>query len=139
MTCRHIGHHLLGRVIFLLLAVVPCSLSGCGITMQLGKLPRTMDVDGALTVGVSTTEDVRNALGPPRGKGRSLFPTESRAQDVWYYYYEEGTVTLVPFRASAQHLFLFVYFCGGKYDGYLWFSTLPSATTSNFASSGSGE
>ena len=74
---------------------------------------------GDLKVKSSTKADVLNALGPPRGGGRSQFPVEDSPRELWWYYYEEGTLK------DSQRIFLFIFFDSNRYDGHLWFSTLP--------------
>jgi len=72
-----------------------------------------------LTVGRSTADEVRSKLGTPVGKGRSYMPYQAKHVDVWTYYYELGTLS------DSRRTFLFVYLDRGKYDGHMWFSSLP--------------
>ena len=72
-----------------------------------------------LQIGVSTSEQVRTALGAPFGEGRSYLPFQSEQVDMWSYYYEIGTME------DDRRTFLFVYLDNGIYDGHMWFSSLP--------------
>jgi hypothetical protein len=72
-----------------------------------------------LTVGQSTAEEVQSKLGAPLGKGRSYMPYQAKHVDIWTYYYELGTLE------DTRRTFLFVYIDQGKYDGHMWFSSLP--------------
>ena len=90
---------------------------GC-MSMRFGRQPDTRQLE-QLERGTSTKADVLRLLGPPSGGGRSQFPVEDRARDLWCYYYEESTMK------DAQRIFLFVYFLEGRFDGYMWFSSLP--------------
>lgn len=102
----------------LLLALALLLASGCGITAKLGRMPDTSRLE-SLKLKTSTKSEVLEALGSPKGGGRSQFPPEERPRELWYYYYEEGTLK------DSQRIFLFVFFDEGRYDGHLWFSTLP--------------
>jgi hypothetical protein len=94
------------------------ALAGC-ISVKVGRLPDKSVLEGKLRRGESTKDEVRSALGPPRGGGRMMLPIEGHARDLWYYYYEEGTLS------EDQRIFLYVFFAGDAYDGYMWFSSLP--------------
>lgn len=123
---RGSGRHMLGddgsRITVLLLfsALVLALLSeGCmNIQMRIGKR-----VDPAsltqLVVGKSTQSDVVARLGAPTGKGRAMLPIESEPRTLWSYYYEEGDMN------DSRRIFLFIFFKGDVYDGYMWFSSLP--------------
>ena len=47
-----------------------------------------------------------------------MLPGTTTPQPTWTYYYEAGT-----FR-DARRQYLWVYFDGDVYDGYMWFSSL---------------
>jgi hypothetical protein len=87
--------------------------------MRIGNRPNTDRLETALRVGESTRADVRAALGEPFGTGRSMLPIDPAPRTVWSYYYEEGDLK------EARRIFLFVYFNQDRYDGYMWFSSLP--------------
>ena len=52
-----------------------------------------------------------------------MFPNADQPRDLWYYYYGEATMS------DAHQFFLFVYFDRDRYDGYMWFSSLPKGIT----------
>ena len=93
---------------------------GCGdIRMRIGNRPNPDLLETVLRVGESTRADVRAALGQPFGTGRSMASIDPAPRTVWSYYYEEGDLK------DARRIFLFVYFNQDRYDGYMWFSSLP--------------
>lgn len=95
-------------------------ITGCGnITVRAGYKPNLIALEKTLTQGVSTEQDVAKALGTPVGKGREMLPFMDKPRDTWTYYYEEGDLT------DDRRLFLFVFFANQRYDGYMWFSSLP--------------
>jgi len=106
---------LTGGLIVLLL------LPGCAMALRFGRMPDLVPLESQLEPGRSTREDVRAALGEPRGSGRVFFPSDREPRDVWYYYYEEATTK------EAQRIFLYVFFNEDRYGGYMWFSSLPGA------------
>jgi len=93
--------------------------SGCGIQMVAGSRPNIDVLEKSLRMGESTAADVSAALGEPNGKGRAMLPIESKPRTMWSYYYEEGTLE------DDRRMFLFVYFDQDRFDGYMWFSSLP--------------
>jgi len=113
-------------------AGLACLLSllaaGCS-RYTVGTLPVTEALETTLRLGESTSTEVIAALGKPSGQGGVMLPVlDKRARKSWTYYFEKGHVT-----GGAQgpnvdmgHIYLFVYFVDGVYDGYLWFSSLPS-------------
>jgi len=99
-------------------------VTGCeSMIIRLGQKPDTAQLEKALIPRVSTTDDVRAALGPAKGRGRVMLPTDEKPRDLWYYYYEEATLS------DDRRIFLFVFLDGDRYDGYLWFSSLPGEPT----------
>jgi hypothetical protein len=58
-------------------------------------------------------------------QGRALLPIDEgdAPRTVLTYYYEQATMQ------DARRLFLFVFLDGDRYDGYLWFSSLPRAAS----------
>lgn len=95
-------------------------ITGCSdITVRAGNKPNLIALEKTLTQGVSTEQDVAKALGTPVGKGREMLPFMDKPRDTWTYYYEEGDLT------DDRRLFLFVFFANQRYDGYMWFSSLP--------------
>jgi hypothetical protein len=76
-------------------------------------------VESALRVGESTSADVLKVLGEPLGKGRAMLPIDPQPRTLWAYFYAEGDLN------DSRGMFLFVYFLRDRYDGYMWFSSLP--------------
>ena len=107
-------------------------LAGCGdsIKYYAGTKPNTRLLETTLRIGSSTKDDVRTALGEPNGNGGFMLPVVDAApRDTWTYYFEDSEIGAkegkIDWRASR--VFLFVYFDRGRYDGFLWFSSLPDA------------
>jgi hypothetical protein len=91
-------------------------LSGCATTMRVGAPPRTDRLKG-LTVGVSTAQEVRQALGEPRGSGMARGSAIQQPRRILYYEYME---------AEGQRIgltLLVVFLHEDRYDGHLWFSS----------------
>lgn len=99
-------------------------LAGCvgGVSIRSGRWVDPTLLESRLTVGVSTRADVRRVLGVPLGGGAALLPGMPGPRTQWYYYYEQGTLE------DDRRQFLFVFFDGDAYDGYLWFSSLLEGT-----------
>jgi hypothetical protein len=111
------------------IATIGCAalVTGCAsIVVRGGRPLQTAGWQEALHVGTSTREEVMRVLGEPIGQGRALLPVDvgEDPRTVWTYYYEEATME------DARRLFLFVFLNGERYDGYLWFSSLPAPTAS---------
>jgi hypothetical protein len=90
------------------------------------KRPDMKVLEGRLKLGASSKQEVLDALGKPTGDGGTFLAVDPKPRETWTYYYEEGTVRLdQPATFETRRTFLFVYFDGGRYDGYMWFSSLP--------------
>ncbi len=101
-------------------AIISIVTSGC-VTMnyRVGTRPDPSVLEKNLKVGKSTSEEVIGALGRPDGKGAAMFTMYSQPSQLWSYYYEEGTME------EARRIFLFIFMNEDRYDGYMWFSSLP--------------
>lgn len=111
---RLAGISILGlAVVFLLLT------ASCVGRIRIGSRPYTDHLERSLRLGESTRADALAVLGLPYGKGRVMFPIDTKPRTIWSYYYEEGDLK------DARRIFLFVYFDEDRYDGYMWFSSLP--------------
>lgn len=98
-------------------------LSGCGtIQVRAGSKPNVNALQ-ALQPGKSTKQEVLAALGKPEGRGRSMLPWQDSPRILWSYYYEEGAMNLGG-KSDDRRIFLFVFFKGDRFDGYMWFSSL---------------
>ncbi len=84
-------------------------------------------LEGKLRPGESSAAEVKAALGEPSGNGVVLLPIDARPRKMWSYYYEKGLIKAGSggnIDADMRRTFLFVYFDGDRYDGYMWFSSL---------------
>jgi hypothetical protein len=108
-----------------IVALVPSLLAGCGVMhVRAGKKPDTGALQKSLHVGRSTEQQVRALLGDPDGRGRSMLPWQASPRTVWSYYYEEGVIDLGGGNSDDRRIFLYVFFDGDRFDGYMWFSSL---------------
>jgi hypothetical protein len=48
-----------------------------------------------------------------------MLPIDPKARTMWSYYYQVGNLD------DARMIYLFVHFDEDRYDGYMWFSSLP--------------
>lgn len=103
------------------LALSCAVLGGCVSQLQVvaGRKVDPGALEKSLQVGKSKAADIAALLGEPYGKGRELLPFRDRPRSVWQYYYEVGALD------DIRRTFVFVYLDGDRYDGYLWFSSLP--------------
>ncbi len=116
------GRTIRARALMLLLLILALpAISGCGTMMSFGRMPDTARLEQDLKIGVSTRADLLAALGTPRNAGGVMLPDQGGPRDLWCYYYEEGPM------GDTRRMFLFVYLDGDRYDGYMWFSSLPQA------------
>lgn len=108
-----------------LMVLVSILLTGCGTAqLRVGKRPDINALNTSLQVGKSTQPAVQTALGIPDGRGRSMLPWQNSPRTVWTYYYEEGVIDLGGANSDDRRIFLFVFFDGDIFDGYMWFSSL---------------
>lgn len=108
------------RVALVILGIILCLLAtGCNIQLRMGHRPNIDLLEKSLQVGVSTPADVLLALGEPFGRGKTMFPIDSKPRKMWSYYYGEGDLQ------DSRSTYLFVYFVEDRYDGYMWFSSFP--------------
>jgi hypothetical protein len=106
--------------------------AGCatgGVTT--GAFTQVSLVDKELRRGVSTKMDAQRILGAPNGFGGALFPTDTHQQEVWYYDdieatdYKGGPDGVMEVKVRQQ--ILLVFFKGGLYDGFMWYSNKVAA------------
>lgn len=108
------------KAMLVLLAIIIVLTTGCmDIKTRIGKMPDTEALEKTLHIGESSQNDVLAALGVPYGKGKEMLPIGKSARTMWSYYYEEGTLK------DSRRIFLFVFINQDRYDGYMWFSSLP--------------
>ena len=102
----------------------------------LGKKPDVSVLEAKLRLGRSTRDHVRRILGPPTGHGRAMLPgVDEKPRNYWSYFFNISQLstkfgTRKPATEALQydsrHIYLFVYFDGEIYDGYMWFSSLET-------------
>jgi hypothetical protein len=91
---------------------------GCAMPVFKAGKPPPVDRLAQLKVAVSTTEEVRAALGEPQGRGAVRLP-QTGLQDIWLYEYD----VVNGFTAHLRILMVFVDKEEGRYGGYMWFSS----------------
>ena len=107
-----------------MMAFISIVTNGCvDMKYRVGTRPDPSVLETKLHVGESTSEEVVQALGRPDGKGAAMFTMYSQPSQLWSYYYEEGTME------EARRIFLFIFLNDDRYDGYMWFSSLPERST----------
>lgn len=129
------AHEVFGRITMsgltclLILAFV---LTGCSMNIQVrvgDNRPNPGVLEGTLHLGESTPADVLAALGKPDGKGKEMLPIGRTPRTLWSYYYQEINLEniglLVNKVKGSGQIFMFVFFDQDRYDGYMWFSSLP--------------
>lgn len=111
----HVG--LLALIFFI---IVNFLFSSCvNIRLRMGQRPDLDLLEGSLRMGESSSKDIASVLGEPFGKGRIMLPIDPKPRTMWTYYYAEGDLQ------DARAIYLFVYLDGDRYDGYMWFASLP--------------
>jgi hypothetical protein len=111
--------------ILLALSLATALLPGCGeIKVRSGVPVATSMIESRLTLGQSTAEDVRQALGEPVGMGREFLPFHDQPRTVWSYHFEEGQVSLSG-SGDSRRIFVWIFLKDARYDGYLWVSSFP--------------
>lgn len=98
---------------------------GCSTVVEFeggGKFNPAL-LEQSLQTGVSTQADVKKALGDPYGTGRALMPFHDTARTVWTYYYERGSVAVPSMEMKDDRIYLFMFFAGDRFDGYMWFAS----------------
>lgn len=112
--------------LLLALSLATILLAGCGeIKVRAGTPVATSMIEARLTLGQSTAEEVRQALGEPVGVGREFLPFHDQPRTVWSYYFEEGQVSLSS-GGDSHRVFVWIFLKDARYDGYLWVSSFPA-------------
>jgi hypothetical protein len=112
--------------------ILAAGLAACSGTARL-EAGRAFDpavLESVLRPGVSSSADVRAALGEPFGQGGALLPFHDSPRIAWTYFHESGMVNLSgsSMDMADDRIYLFVFFKGDIFDSYLWF---PSALRSS--------
>jgi hypothetical protein len=121
-------------IAFVILSLVLLHVIGCAdVHFRAGTRPDLTSLEDVLKIGQSSEADVLDALGAPSGKGKEMFPIgkewgtvnnyHQKQRTMWSYYFEEGNLK------DDRRIFLFVFFDGDRYDGYMWFSSLADASS----------
>ena len=103
----------------LLLAGVLVGLGACDVEFVGGRYIDVAALDSHLVAGQSDEDEIVAAIGEPLGWGRAMFPFHDSPRDVMAYYFERGNME------DARRTFLWVFVKDGRYDGHMWFSSLP--------------
>jgi hypothetical protein len=115
-----LGHWIMLRGLSAIAVVVCLFASACmDLKIRVGTRPDSAVLEERLHIGVSKSKDVLEALGMAYGKGKAMFPFHDSPKELWSYYYEEGSLK------DSRRIFLFVFLDQDRYDGYMWFSSLP--------------
>ena len=107
-------------------AAAVMTVNACNSVIQI-RSGRQVDpalLDSSLTVGTSTTEEVRSVLGEPEGKGREALPTGKPPRTIWTYSYDASMADLGGSGSDSRRMYVLVFLKDDTYDGYLWFSSL---------------
>ena len=121
-------------IAFVILSLVLLHMIGCAdVHFSAGTRPHLIALEDVLKIGQSSEAYVLAALGAPSGKGKEMFPIgqewgtvnnyHQKQRTMWSYYFEEGNLK------DDRRIFLFVFFDGDRYDGYMWFSSLADASS----------
>jgi hypothetical protein len=121
---------LIGLLVLVILVSFTAGCSGAYSRARVGNRPNISLLENSLRLGESTRADVAAALGEPFGRGIAMLPVDPRpnAGAMWSYYYEEDLVRDIMSQqpsGESRRIFLFIFFDGNIYDGYMWFSSLP--------------
>lgn len=95
--------------------LLPLTLAGC-VSIRHGTLPRTDRLE-QLKVGVSTSADILQALGEPRGRGAARLATDPKLRTTWFYEFTAAGGS----RVDLKMLLVFLTE-DQRYEGHLWFS-----------------
>jgi hypothetical protein len=111
-----------GIGLFAMIIVIFILESSCmDIHFRMGRQIDPGVIEKSLRLKESKTSDVLAVLGEPFGKGKAMLPAAHRTpRTMWTYYYGEADMK------DGRGMYLFVFFDQDLYDGYMWFSSLPS-------------
>lgn len=89
----------------------------CAPTIEYGAKPQT-DALETLTIASSTSDEIRLALGEPRGHGVARFAEDLIPRDLWFYEYVKSDGRAIDLKI------LVVLLKENRYDGHFWFSSV---------------
>lgn len=123
-------NHELGKVslaglwVALFATAVVLAFSGCkSVNFRAGADFEPASLETALQSGQSTSAQVRQVMGKPFGKGRAMMPYHEAQRTVWTYYIEEGSVDAGSGAIMDKRKYLFLFFDGDIFEGYMWFDS----------------
>jgi hypothetical protein len=93
------------------------AVAACAPTIEYGARPKT-DALSKLSATVSKKEDIRLALGEPRGHGKARFAQDLVPRDLWFYEYVRTDGQTIDLKM------LIVLLKDDVYDGHFWFSSV---------------
>ena len=114
--CKLLCVNISGKLIIVL--VFSFFITAC-LNFSIGNKPNISALEDQLILGQSTSQDILIILGKPFAEGSEMFPFRSKPRKMYTYYYEEGSLE------DDRRIILFVFIADNRYDGYLWFSSLP--------------
>jgi len=118
---RHIYQKRAHWAIGLLVILFPFLFGSCAPTKTTRPILPAFNyatLTSTLQRSVSSTADVKAALGEPTGSGQFLFDKEFRT--IWFY--EKMKVDTSGQKLDLQQDVLLVFFKEERFDGFLWFS-----------------
>jgi hypothetical protein len=114
------------QVLLTIFLITTTLLSGCtDIKIRAGTPVAPSLLESKLTIGKSTSDDIRQILGEPNGLGREFLPFHAQTRTILSYYFEESQVSLPSGGMDGRRIFVWVFLNNGRYDGYLWLSSFP--------------
>ncbi len=102
---------LIKNLIWIMLAALSM---GCVTTVEYGRWPDPEQLNN-LKLAYSTSENVRELLGEPTGKGEGRMPDFVGTATVWSYEYMRTT------GSDVKMNMLLVFLWNDKYQGHFWF------------------
>jgi len=116
------------RLLGLALLSVALSITACAANRaSTGAFRDIAAIETRLQRQSSTKSDVEKLLGAPDGYGGATLPFAPAPRDVWFY--QDIGATDAASRAGGivemklRQQILLVFFQGGLFDGFMWYST----------------
>jgi len=109
-------------ITWLLCLLILVFIAGCAVHKTTRKEAFNFSVlETDLQRGISTVEDVRRLFGEPNGQGGMLLILKDpKPLNVWFY--EKMEFTAEGNQMDVKQDVLLIFFKGGRFDGYWWFS-----------------
>jgi len=107
-------------------AILLAAAMGCvSGRIEMGRSVTVERLERDLRIGESTAADVLRVMGEPDGRGEARLGIHDGPRTVWSYYHELSDFSGTDVERWGR-TFLWIYLDGEAYDGYLWFSSVPS-------------